>query len=242
MAETTMSDFTGKNVLVLGGSRGMGAAIVRRFAAGGGQVAFTYAGSQAAADALAAETGTRAVQADSARRDALIGAVAACGALDVLVVNAGLLVLGDPLSLDPDAVDRMFDVNVRAPYHASVEAARRMNDSGRILVIGSVNGDRMPFPGGAAYALTKSAMQGMVRGLARDFGDRGITVNSIQPGPTDSDMNPANGPMAEFMHSFMAIKRHIRADEIAELTAYIAGPHGAMMTGAMHTIDGGMGA
>ena len=115
-------------------------------------------------------------------------------------------------------------------------------DDGRIIVIGSVNGDVMPFPGGAAYALTKSAVQGMVRGLARDFGPRGITVNAIQPGPTDTDMNPASGPMADQMHSFMAIKRHIRGDEIAELTAYLAGPHAAMMTGALHTIDGGMGA
>lgn len=237
-----MTDFTGKNVLVLGGSRGIGAAIVRRFAKGGGQVAFTYAGSKDAAEALAAETGAEAIRADSADRAELTATVAGRGALDVIVVNAGTLALGDPLTLDADSVDRMIDVNVRAPYHASVEAARTMNDNGRIIVIGSVNADRMPFAGGAAYALTKSAMQGMVRGLARDFGARGITVNSIQPGPTDSDMNPAEGPMAETMHSFMAIKRHARADEIAELTAYIAGPHGAMITGSMQTIDGGFGA
>lgn len=237
-----MNDFNGKNVLVLGGSRGIGAAIVRRFASAGGKVAFTYAGSKDAAEAVAAETGAEAIRADSAQRDELVGVVAGRGALDVIVVNAGTLVLGDPLSLDADAVDRMIDVNVRAPYHAAVEAARRMNDNGRILVIGSVNGDRMPFAGGAAYALTKSAMQGMVRGLARDFGDRGITVNSIQPGPTDSDMNPSDGPMAATMHSFMAIKRHARADEIAELAAYLAGPHGAMITGSLQTIDGGFGA
>lgn len=237
-----MSDFTGKNVLVLGGSRGIGAAMVRRFVKGGGQVAFTYAGSQAAAQALASEVGAEAIRADSANRVELIGVVAGRGALDILVINAGTLVMGDPLTLDAEAVDQMFDVNVRAPYHAAVEAARRMNDNGRIVVIGSVNGDRMPFAGGAAYALTKSAMQGMVRGLARDFGDRGITVNSIQPGPTDSDMNPADGPMAATMHSFMAIKRHIDADEVAELTAYVAGPHAAMITGSFQTIDGGFGA
>lgn len=237
-----MDDFNGKNVLVLGGSRGIGAAIVRRFAAGGAKVAFTYAGSRQAAEELAAQTGTEAVRADSADRSELTATVAARGALDAIVINAGTLVLGDPLQLDADAVDHMIDVNVRAPYHAAVEAARRMNDNGRIIVIGSVNGDRMPFAGGAAYALTKSAMQGMVRGLARDLGDRGITVNSIQPGPTDSDMNPANGPMAATMHSFMAIKRHARTDEIAELAAYLAGPHGAMITGSMQTIDGGFGA
>lgn len=244
-----MTDFTGKNVLVLGGSRGIGAAMVRRFVKGGGKVAFTYAGSKDAATTLATETGAEAVRADSANRDELIQTVAGRGALDVIVVNAGTLVLGDPLTLDSSEVDRMIDINVRAPYHASVEAARRMNANGRIIVIGSVNGDRMPFAGAAAYALTKSAMQGMVRGLARDFGDRGITVNSIQPGPTDSDMNPAEGPMAATMHGFMAIKRHARAGEIAELAAYIAelaayiaGPHGAMITGSMQTIDGGFGA
>lgn len=237
-----MSNFTNSNILVLGGSRGIGAAMVRRFASGGGKVAFTYAGSQEAAEALASETGAAAERVDSADRDALIAAVAGRGALDIIVINAGTLVMGDPLTLDADDIDRMIDINVRAPYHAAVEAARHMNDNGRIIVIGSVNGDRMPFAGGAAYALTKSAVQGMVRGLARDFGDRGITVNSIQPGPTDSDMNPADGPMADTMHGFMAIKRHARADEIAELAAYIAGPHGAMITGTMQTIDGGFGA
>lgn len=237
-----MSDFSGKSILVLGGSRGIGKAIVKRFTAGGGTVAFTYAGSKDAAETLAGETGAEAIRTDSADRDALVATVAGRGALDVLVINAGTLVLGDPLTLDADAVDRMIDVNVRAPYHAAVEAARRMTEGGRIIVIGSVNGDRMPFAGGAAYALTKAAVQGMVRGLARDFGARGITVNAIQPGPTDSDMNPADGPMAEYMHSFMAIKRHIHADEIAEYTAFVAGPHGAMITGAFQTIDGGFGA
>jgi cyclic-di-GMP-binding biofilm dispersal mediator protein len=237
-----MADFDTKNVLILGGSRGIGAAIVRRLAAAGAKTAFTYAGSEEAAKALAAETGAEAIQADSADRDAVIATVASRGALDVLVVNAGTAILGDPTTLDPDAIDRMIDINVRAPYHAAVEASRRMNADGRIIVIGSVNGDRMPFAGGAAYALTKSAMQGMVRGLARDFGDRGITVNGVQPGPTDSDMNPASGPMAEMMHSFMAIKRHAHGSEIAELVAFLAGPHGAMITGSMQTIDGGFGA
>ncbi|AIB14198.1 Cyclic-di-GMP-binding biofilm dispersal mediator protein [Azospirillum argentinense] len=237
-----MSDFAGKNILVLGGSRGIGKAIVQRFAAGGGQVAFTYAGSAEAAAALAAETGSEAIRTDSADRDAVIATVAGRGALDVLVVNAGVAMIGDPLTFDPDEVDRMIDINVRGPYHAAVEAARHMTGPGRIIVIGSVNGDRMPFAGGAAYALTKAAVQGMVRGLARDFGDRGITVNAIQPGPTDSDMNPADGPMAAAMHGFMAIKRHAHASEVAELTAFVAGPHGAMITGSFQTIDGGFGA
>lgn len=237
-----MINFAGKNILVLGGSRGIGAAIVRRFRAGGGRVTFTYAGSQDAAEALAAETGAESVHADSAERADVLSAVREAGALDVIVINAGTLVMGDPLALDADAIDRMIDINVRAPYHTSVEAARQMNDDGRIIIIGSVNADRMPFAGGAAYAMSKSAIQGMVRGLARDFGGRGITINSIQPGPTDSEMNPADGPMAATMHSFMAIKRHARAEEVAELAAYLAGPHGAMITGSMQTIDGGFGA
>ena len=116
-----MADFKDKNVLILGGSRGIGAAIVRRFASGGAEVAFTYAGAKDAAQALAAETGAEAIHTDSADRDALIATVASRGALDVLVVNAGTLVMGDPLTLDADAVDRMIDVNVRAPYHAAVE-------------------------------------------------------------------------------------------------------------------------
>lgn len=237
-----MTDFTSKKALVLGGSRGIGAAIVRRFAADGAQVAFTYAGSHDAAQALAADTGASAIRSDAADRQAVIDVVAGQGPLDILVVNAGAAILGDPLEQDAGAIDRMIDLNVRAPYHAAVEAARRMPDGGRIIVIGSVNGDRMPFEGGAAYALTKSALQGMARGLARDFGARGITVNIIQPGPTDTDMNPADGPMSVLMHGFMAIKRHATGEEIAGLAAYLAGPEAGIITGAMHTIDGGFGA
>lgn len=237
-----MTDFQNKTVLVIGGSRGIGAAIVRRFAGDGADVTFTYAGSKDAADTLATEIGAKAVKSDAGNRNDTIATVKAAGALDVLVVNAGTLVLGDPLETDPDAVDRMIDINVRAPYHAAVEAARQMNDGGRIIIIGSVNGDRMPFAGGAAYALTKSAVQGMARGLARDFGPRNITVNVIQPGPTDTDMNPSDGPMKDTMHGFMALKRHGRPEEIAGLAAYLAGPEGGFITGAMHTIDGGMAA
>ncbi|MDK1374643.1 MULTISPECIES: SDR family oxidoreductase [unclassified Sinorhizobium] len=237
-----MANFSGKKVFVIGGSRGIGAAIVRRFANEGATVAFTYAGATETAKALALETGSTAIQSDASDRDAVIKVVNDQGALDVLVVNAGTLVLGDPLEVDANAVDRMIDVNVRAPYHAAVEAARQMPEGGRIIIVGSVNGDRMPFAGGAAYALTKSAVQGMARGLARDFGAKGITVNVIQPGPTSTDMNPEDGPMSEFMHSFMAIKRHGRPEEVAGLAAYLAGPEAGFTTGALHTIDGGFGA
>lgn len=237
-----MAAFEGKSVLVLGGSRGIGAAIVRRFIADGADVTFTYSGSQAAAEALAAETGSKAVQTDSVDRDAVIARVRDSGPLDVLVVNAGIGVFGDALELDPDAVDRLLKINVHAPYHASVEAARRMPQGGRIIVIGSVNGDRMPVPGMAAYALSKSALQGLARGLARDLGPRGITVNVVQPGPIDTDANPADGPMKDLLHGFMAIKRHGQPEEVASMVAWLAGPEAGFVTGAMHTIDGGFGA
>ncbi|SOB86398.1 cyclic-di-GMP-binding biofilm dispersal mediator protein [Sphingomonas guangdongensis] len=237
-----MAAVDGKSVLVLGGSRGIGAAIVRRFTGDGARVTFTYAGSRDAALALAAETGATVEHTDSADRDAVIARVRDSGPLDVLVVNAGFAIFGDALEQDPDAIDRLFRVNIHAPYHASVEAARKMPDGGRIIVIGSVNGDRMPVPGMASYALSKSALQGLARGLARDFGPRGITINVVQPGPIDTDANPADGPMKELMHSFMAIKRHGRADEVAGMVAWLAGPEAGFVTGAMHTIDGAFGA
>lgn len=237
-----MAGFQGKSILVLGGSRGIGAAIVRRFAAEGAKVAFTYAGSQAAAETLAAETGASPARTDSADRDAVIARVRDSGPLDVLVVNAGVGAFGDPLEQDPDEIDRLVRVNVTAPYHAAVEAARRMPEGGRIIVIGSVNGDRIPFPGLSAYAMSKSALQGMARGLARDFGPRGITVNVVQPGPIDTDLNPADGPMKDIQHSVMALKRHGKAEDVAGLVAWLAGPEASFVTGAMHTIDGGFGA
>lgn len=237
-----MSVFEGKSVLVLGGSRGIGAAIVRRFATEGAAVTFSYAGSKDAAEQLALGTGSVAVETDSSDRNAVIARVRESGPLDVLVVNAGIAIFGDALEQDPDAIERLFQINIHAPYYAAVEAARQMPEGGRVIIIGSVNGDRMPIPGMASYAVSKSALQGLARGLARDFGPRGITINVVQPGPIDTDANPAEGPMKELMHSFMAIKRHGRPEEVAGMVAWLAGPEAGFVTGAMHTIDGAFGA
>lgn len=237
-----MTQFQGKSVLVLGGSRGIGAAIVRRFAKEGALVKFSYSSSHEVANALASETGSMAVVADSADREAVISVVRESGPLDVLVVNAGIVVFGDPLEHAPDEVDRLFRVNLHAPFHAAVEAARKMPDGGRIILIGSANGDRMPIAGLAAYAASKSAMQGVARGLARDFGERQITVNVVQPGPIQTDMSPPDGPLKDHIHSFMAIKRYGQPEEVAGMVAWLAGPEASFVTGAMHTIDGAFAA
>lgn len=191
-----MGAFTGKTVLILGGSRGIGAAIVRRFVTDGANVRFTYAGSKDAAERLAQETGATAVFTDSADRDAVIDVVRMSGALDILVVNAGIGVFGDALELNADDIDRLFKINIHAPYHASVEAARQMPEGGRILIIGSVNGDRMPVAGMAAYAASKSALQGMARGLARDFGPRGSPSTSSSQDQLIPTLIPPTGQCA----------------------------------------------
>jgi cyclic-di-GMP-binding biofilm dispersal mediator protein len=235
-------EFSDHKVFVVGGSRGIGAAIVRRFSAAGAAVVFTYAASADAAHQLAAETGALAIRADAGEREEFTAAIRDAGPIDIFVYNAGLLVVGDPLTLAADDVERMIEVNVNGAYFGSVEASRLMPDGGRILVIGSDTADRMPFDGLAAYAMTKAAMQGMARGFARDMGTRDITVNVIQPGPTDTDMNPAGGPQAASMLASMAIKRYGSADEVASLTLYLAGTQARGITGAFHTIDGGFAA
>jgi len=242
---------SGKVALVTGGSRGMGAAIAKRLARDGAAVAITYASAQQKAEEVvraieAAGGRALAIRADSADADAVKSAVAGTvqhfGRLDVLVNNAGIFVGGRVDEYSLADFDRMVAVNVRGVFAAVQEASRHMGEGGRIITIGSVNADRMPFAGGSVYAMTKAAIAGLTRGLARDLGPRGITVNNVQPGPTDTDMNPANGPRAEGMKAMMALHRFGRGDEIAGMVAYLAGPEAGFITGASLTIDGGYSA
>ena len=242
---------TGKIAFVTGGSRGIGAAIVRRLATDGAAVAFSYSSSVAPADELVRSVeaaGGRAIalRIDSADAAALKTgidqAAATLGRLDILVNSAGVLHLGPIDQLSLEDFDHTIAVNVRAVFVATQAAVAHMERGGRVINIGSTNAERMPFAGGSIYAMSKSALTGLVQGLARDLGPRGITVNNVQPGPVDTDMNPADGPMAGTMHSFMAIDRHGRPEEIAGMVAYLAAPEAGFVTGAGLNIDGGFAA
>jgi 3-oxoacyl-[acyl-carrier protein] reductase len=237
-----------KRALVTGGSRGIGAAIVQRLAREGAHVALTYVSkpddaNKTAAAARALGVRALAIQADSADAEALTAAVDQTardlGGLDILVNSAGVGVFAPVESFALTDFDRVLAVNVRAVFVAAQAAARYMKEGGRIITIGSCNAERMPFAGGAVYAMSKSALVGLVKGLARDLGPRGITVNNVQPGPVDTDLNPAQGDFAEMLKKLMALPRYARADEIAAMVAYLAGPEAGFVTGASLTIDGG---
>lgn len=161
--------------------------------------------------------------------------------LDVLVNNAGIAIFKPVDELSIDEFDRIVAVNVRAVFVAAQEAARYMKEGGRIITIGCINADRMPVVGGTIYGMSKAAVAGLTRGLARDLGPRGITVNVVQPGPVDTDMNPAKGPFAEMLTPFLAIKRYGEGDEVAAMVSYLASAESAYVTGAAFTIDGGFG-
>ena len=242
---------SGKVAFVTGGARGIGAAIVRRLARDGAAVVFTYTASRTGAHAIAADieaAGGRslALQVDSSDAAALTAAIdkaaATFGRLDVLVNNAGVALMGELDTFTLEDFDRTVAVNVRAVFVGVQAAARHMGEGGRIVTIGSTNSDRMPWAGGAVYAMSKAAVAGLTRGLARDLGPRGITVNNVQPGPTATDMNPEDGPMAGAMHGLMALERHAQPEEIAGMVAYLTGPEAAMVTGASLLIDGGFAA
>jgi len=237
-----------KRALVTGGSRGIGAAIVKRLARDGAHVALTYVTKpdQASATAKAAQAlGVKAlaIQADSADAKALVAAIERTakewGGLDILVNNAGIAAMA-PLDEYPlEDLDRTLAVNLRAVFVATQAAVKHMPTGGRVVTIGSCNADRIPFEGGAVYAMSKAALVGLVKGLARDLGPRGITINNVQPGPIDTDMNPADGDYAEMLKKLMALPRYGTGDEVAAMVAYLAGPEAGFVTGASLTIDGG---
>lgn len=247
----TTQHLSGKVALIQGGSRGIGAAIVNRLAAEGAAVAFTYVSSAAKAEELqnsiTANGGKAlAIKADStdaeAIRDAVSATVEAFGRLDILVNNAGVLAIAPLEDFSLEDFDRTLAINVRSVFIASQEAAKHMGEGARIINIGSTNADRMPFGGGGVYAMSKSALVGLTKGLARDLGPRGITINNVQPGPVDTDMNPAHGDFADSLIPLMAVGRYGTAAEIAGFVAYLAGPEAGYITGASLTIDGGFGA
>jgi 3-oxoacyl-[acyl-carrier protein] reductase len=248
---TTTLPLKDKVAFVQGGSRGIGAAIVKRLVRDGATVAFTYASSPERAQALVDElkvTAGRAlaIQADSADATALQQAVRLAaetfGRLDILVNNAGVLAMGPVEEFKLEDLDRTLAVNVKSVFVATQEAVRFMREGGRVVTIGSTNAERMPFAGGAVYAMSKSAIVGLTKGLARDLGPRGITVNNVQPGPVDTDMNPANGEFADSLRALMALQRYGKVEEIASFVAYLAGPEAGYITGASLSIDGGFSA
>jgi 3-oxoacyl-[acyl-carrier protein] reductase len=244
-----MLQLSGRRALVTGGSRGIGAAIARRLAADGANVAFTYERSADKARSVASEIealGRRAlvIQADSADPAAVKRAVdeaaRAFGGLDILVNNAGIYRGGDLATMTLADIDQTLAVNVRAAIIASQAAAAHMGEGGRIISIGSCLAERVVEPDVSLYAMSKAALIGWTQGLARDLGPCGIRVNIVHPGSTNTDMNPADGPHAEAQRARMAIPQYGRPEDIAALVAFVAGPEGGFINGAGLNIDGGV--
>ncbi|WP_119274670.1 3-oxoacyl-ACP reductase family protein [Phyllobacteriaceae bacterium SYSU D60010] len=244
----TAKPLAGKVALVTGGSRSIGAAISKRLARDGAHVALTYSASPAKAaevvKAVEAEGGhALAIAADAGEPDAVRSAVArtiaAFGRLDILVNNAGLALGGAIDEINSETYERMIAVNVTGVFVATQEAVRHMGHGGRIIHIGSSMTRYAAFPTASLYTLTKGAVAGFNRSLVRDLGPRGITVNTVHPGPTDTDMNPDGGPVSKIVGPGMAIGRYGQPHEIASLVAFLAGPEAAFITGADILADGG---
>jgi 3-oxoacyl-[acyl-carrier protein] reductase len=246
-----MTDLKGKTAFVTGASRGIGAAIAKQLAADGAAVAITYTkGADAAAtvvkDIERAGGKAIALQADAADAKAVNAAiektVATFGRLDVLVNNAGTAIPKPFEETALEEMDHMINLNLRGVFIATQAALKHLSKGGRIITIGSCVGERMMTPGLVAYAATKGAVKMFTQGLAREVADRGITVNNIQPGPIDTDLNPAAGDWAAPQIANTALKRYGRPEEVAALVAFVAGPNAGYITGASLTVDGGTNA
>jgi 3-oxoacyl-[acyl-carrier protein] reductase len=246
-----MDELAGKVALVTGGSRGIGAAIARRLARNGAAVAFTYVTAADKAQAVAKRidaSGGRVlvIQADSADPGAVVAAVdqtvQELGGLDILVNNAGAFIGGPVEEATVEQADHLWAVDVRAVFVACQAAAGHMSEGGRIITIGSALADHVPVPGMTLYAMAKSALTGLTRGLARDLGPRGITVALVHGGLIDTGMNPADGPAASFLSGIPALGRYGSAEDIAAIVAHLAGDGGRYVTGAAISVDGGFAA
>jgi 3-oxoacyl-[acyl-carrier protein] reductase len=245
---TSSNPLAGKVALVTGGSRSIGAAIAKRLAADGAAVALTYSASPAKAEAVVAEIEAKggralAIAADAgdpaAVRAAVARTVEAFGGIDILVNNAAIA-LGGPIEEIAFAdYERMIAVNVTGAFVATQEAVRQMKPGGRVIHIGSSMARYAAFPTASLYTLTKGALSGFNRSLARDLGPKGITVNIVNPGPTDTDMNPDGGPVSKIVGPGMAVGRYGRPAEIASAVAYLASPEAGFITGAELMADGG---
>jgi 3-oxoacyl-[acyl-carrier protein] reductase len=241
----------GKIALVTGGSRGIGAAIAKRLAEEGANVAITYAKDANAASAVVEaieRAGGKAVaiQAEAANAEAVKGAVEKAaktfGGIDVLVNNAGTAIPKPFEETTLEEMDRVIDINIRGTFVATQEALRHMKSGGRIITIGSCVGERDMTPGLTPYAATKGAIKMFTQGLAREVGTRGITVNNVQPGPIDTELNPASGDWATPQIANTALGRYGHVDDVAALVAFVAGPEASYITGANLTVDGGTNA
>jgi 3-oxoacyl-[acyl-carrier protein] reductase len=251
MSTNNGQKLAGKVAVITGGSRGIGAAIVKRLAADGARVAFTYARDAGAAVSVVKEierSGGKAIaiQADAADAAAVKAAVdkaaATFGQLDILVNNAGTAIPKPFEEAALEEIDRVIDINVRGVMIATQAALKHMKNDGRIIMIGSCVGERTMTPGLAAYSATKAAVKLFTQGLSREVGSRGITVNNVQPGPIDTDLNPAAGDWATPQIANTALKRYGRVEDVAALVAFVAGPEASYITGASLTCDGGTNA
>jgi 3-oxoacyl-[acyl-carrier protein] reductase len=246
-----MSTLKGKVALVTGGSRGIGAAIAKRLAADGAHVAITYAKDARSASAVVGAieaSGAKglAIQADAANQGAVAAAVEqtvkVLGRLDILVNNAGTAIPKTFEETTFEEMDRMIDINLRGTLAATQAALKHMKSGGRIIMIGSSVGERVLTPGLVAYSATKGAVKMFTQGLSREVGVRGITVNNVQPGPIDTDLNPASGDWAIPQKATTALNRYGSVEEIAAMVAFVAGPESSYITGANLTVDGGTNA